>query len=60
MLDFQYWKDFSLLSTILPRYFLTSFASYGLSGHDKKSKTDFQEGHYGGHLGSDLNDFTYL
>ena len=38
------------LSYKLPQYFLPSLKSTGLSLHEKKFKTDFQDGHHGGYL----------
>ena len=35
----------------LPRYFVPSFESAGLSVLEKKRKTDFQDGSHNGHLG---------
>ena len=35
----------------LPRYFLSSFESIGLSVQGKKSKIDFQDGDHGSHFG---------
>ena len=47
-------KDFSYFDLQVPRYFLLSFESTGLSVHEKKFKTDFQDGHLGFQIGTIL------
>ena len=51
LLDFLSEKFSYFLIYKLPRDFLPSFESFGLSVQEIKGKIDFQDGHYGSHLG---------